>query len=514
MTQTTLTGTQVRQAREAAGLSRREFAERAGFSTQTRIFNIESKDSWKPGDRERVQSVLDDLATNPPKETHGRKKGRTRKESADERLDRLESALRANGKLYRDMVEPDEDKGPTLVNPEVDFDPDLEGLFTPSEEQADDDGCAPDECATEEDVEEPEEDRLEHSDPAQDWDDLDDTKEEVNALPTDVKLLTNSEVAVWNRCRRKWWLAFYRRLIFGQRDYFGAREIGNRVHRALEGWYVPEGQERVDPRDALERAIVDDWTQISRQVHEHGVQGDEEQVLGELATKFNDAVSLERAMIEGYVEWLQETGEDANLKIEQPEAIIHTPIEGEVAGEHVEFVALAKLDVRGTRVTDGTRLFVDHKTVGNFTEPRKVLHMDPQMLHYHLIEWLTMEGGQRCDAALYNMLRKVKRTQSAKPPFFERVEVHHNAYEIENYKKRLIGAARDIQRATRELDEGADPMSVAYPNPTKACSWDCDFFMICPMVDDGSRVEDAITTLYHQGDPLARYAKDQEVGGI
>jgi hypothetical protein len=83
--------------------------------------------------------------------------------------------------------------------------------------------------------------------------------------------------------------------------------------------------------------------------------------------------------------------------------------------------------------------------------------------------------------------------------------VHHNAYEIDAYRRRLLGAARDIMRAERELDAGADHMSVAYPNPTENCAWDCEFFVVCPMHDDGSRVDDAIAALYVSSDPMARY---------
>jgi hypothetical protein len=211
-------------------------------------------------------------------------------------------------------------------------------------------------------------------------------------------------------------------------------------------------------------------------------------------------------MVEGYVQWMQEQGDDANLRVIAPETELSALVEGEVAGEHVAFRARGKLDVRLRRVTDGVHLFEDHKTVGNFADRVKVLRQDPQMLHYHLLEFLNAaEGDTRCDGALYNMLRRVKRTAKAKPPFYERVEVHHNTIEIESYRRRLLGAARDIMRAQRELDAGADPLTVAYPNPTGDCSWDCDFYAVCHMFDDGSRVEDALTALYVIQDPMARY---------
>jgi hypothetical protein len=65
---------------------------------------------------------------------------------------------------------------------------------------------------------------------------------------------------------------------------------------------------------------------------------------------------------------------------------------------------------------------------------------------------------------------------------------------------------------TMALDAGADHHDVVPPNPTKDCTWDCDFVSICTMFDDGSRVEDAVTSLYHQIDPHARYDRELTKG--
>jgi hypothetical protein len=556
MTETQLTGAQVRAWREDKKLSRREFAELCGFPTQTRLFNIEQKDSWKDGDLEAVQGAMSRVESNPPAKT---KKSRNKAE-ANARVEQLMNKLHDNGKLVGDQPAPDEVhdiETTTGVDPE---DPPPATWVSEPNQVADpgilDPTVGPDglaritaplptvcpDCGNPrlsrqhvkackaphvQDVDRVTE--LINEGVEEGYVDREIADEIIQQVTTDPglrvgdlagddeKLLTNSEVAVWNRCRRKWWLAFYRRLAYGKIDYSGPREIGNRVHRALAAWYVPEGVEPKDPREALNEAIIEDWTKIEEQVRTHGVQGDVEQVLADRATAYHEACNLERAVVEGYVQWLTETGADANMRVTEPESVLTARIEHEIPqlGEKIAFIGLGKLDARIRRLSDGVRLFMDHKTTGSLTEPLKTLHMDPQMLHYHLLEWLnSSEGDERCDAALYNMLKKVKRTGTAKLPFFDRVEVHHNPHSIDAYKRRLVGAARDIERATHELDAGVDPMIVVYPNPTRSCSWDCDFFSICPMFDDGSRVEDAITALYHEQDPLARYAKDQEVGGI
>lgn len=317
--------------------------------------------------------------------------------------------------------------------------------------------------------------------------------------------VSNSLVQTAKRCKRKWWLAWYRGLAPKHENLLDVRSTGTRVHRALQAWYVPEGETPTDPRDALERVLVEDWTAIKMAAEE---RGHDEFVIDNLAEKFNKAASLERAMVEGYVEWLQESGADSQLKIIGAEQSIrvhlydHVRADGEITPVH----AIGLLDVQAYRTSDGAKLFVDHKTVGSIKDPVAMLPMNEQMLHYHLLQWLsTSDSEERCDGALYNMLRRVKRTAAAKPPFYDRYEVRHNTEELETYRRRLIAETRDILHMVERLEAGADPMDVAYPTPSKNCTWDCDFFSVCAMFDDGSRVEDAIDSLYTTVDPNARY---------
>jgi hypothetical protein len=50
-------------------------------------------------------------------------------------------------------------------------------------------------------------------------------------------------------------------------------------------------------------------------------------------------------------------------------------------------------------------------------------------------------------------------------------------------------------------------MIVAYPHPTRDCSWKCQFQSICPMFDDGSAVERAIEDQFVVGSPYAYYGE-------
>jgi len=333
---------------------------------------------------------------------------------------------------------------------------------------------------------------------------LDDRRLVVELDPS-LRYVSNSEVQAFKRCRRKWWLGWYRRLRpreFGGVDLVSARASGNRVHRALAAYYVPDGEKREDPRDALERALLEDWTTFVESTHAATAYDDSLDV-----TDFKKAAELERAMVEGYVEWLAETGADSDYRVVAPEAFVQAKLDDVVTpllDDNVRVVG--QLDVRLIRERDGAQLFMDHKTVGDFTRPTRTLQLDEQMLTYHLLERLTPdEQPGQSRGALYNMLRRVKRTVRATPPFYKRVEVTHNALELEAFAQRLGAIVNDILYAQSRLDMGYSHQTVAYPTPTQDCAWQCPFFQVCNMFDDGSRVEDALRELYTVGEQFDYY---------
>jgi len=53
--------------------------------------------------------------------------------------------------------------------------------------------------------------------------------------------IANSELQTFKRCKRKWWLSYYRRLHL-RREGVGALSIGNMVHAPLEAYYATPDQ--------------------------------------------------------------------------------------------------------------------------------------------------------------------------------------------------------------------------------------------------------------------------------
>lgn len=315
------------------------------------------------------------------------------------------------------------------------------------------------------------------------------------------RAFSNSEVQTFAECRRKWWLQWYRGINTATEALTGAAAIGHRIHRALEALYVPDGQEAQDPREVLERLIAGDWTSLL----EAGL------FTVDLEAKFNSEANLERAMIAGYVEWLSETGEDATISVIASETYLEAPLlQGEdlAPGTGItEAVIIGKIDIRAKMLSDNSRRIIDTKTTASFDELEYRLRLgDPQMLHYLLLEFLTSPAGEdRCNGALFNALRKVKRTAAAKPPFYKRITANYSDLQLLNYKTRLEGQVTDILAVETDLARGVDPLSVAWPRPSRDCSWKCQFSQVCPMFDDGSAAENFLAAMYVVKDPLSYY---------
>lgn len=327
----------------------------------------------------------------------------------------------------------------------------------------------------------------------------------------ETRRFSHSEMKTFLRCRRKWYLSEFRRLAPKGYDPTGPLRSGSRVHTGLEAFYTPG----TDPMEALTAAQVADWQAYVNALQFHDLTPDQG-----TTGQFAKDCELERAMLEGYAQWTTEEGADAGLTFISTEEIVTVhgdQFAPELVLDFGPFDVVGKMDARVRREMDGAKLFVDHKTAQSITMALPLLQSDPQMLHYHWLESMSSDDGW-CDGALYNVLKKVKRSKAAKPPFYARYEVRHNAEEIESYAVRMKHIIADIFRMENQLARAplALEAQTAYPNPTRDCAWDCQFFTVCHMFDDDSRAEAAIAEGFIERDPLERYAVSDgtEQGGM
>lgn len=319
---------------------------------------------------------------------------------------------------------------------------------------------------------------------------------------TTERLVTQSETQTFKRCRRKWWLTYHRRLAPQRADLHGPRALGSRVHDVLQAYYQPDDFSVEDAASALEA-----WDYETAAILQ--LAGDDV----DAAAGVRKDADLGRAMLEGYFEWLETEAPDSDLEYVAAERGVKVPLLGYqslVPGRAVWL--LGKLDASVLVRSTGVRRFLDHKTVGSLDELPDKADIDEQFLHYSLLDYLDhLQQGEEgwTDGGIWNMLRKVKRTARATPPFYGRHDVHHSLGKLQSYFTRVTGVVAEIERLEQRLGSGEDHRYAAYPTPTRDCRWDCDFRAVCPMFDDPREdAEGFLAAAYVQVDPLARYGTE------
>lgn len=318
--------------------------------------------------------------------------------------------------------------------------------------------------------------------------------------------VSNSEFQTWTSCHRKWYLSFYRGMgpKKAEGQVTGALSFGSRIHECLERMYTT-GE---DPLEVYEELHGRSVVELLQQESHHGFIDDK------IRKKLQDERELGHAMLEGFVAWTQETGLDEGLQVAGAEIVV------EVASGIPGVKLRGKLDQRVYREVDGARLFRDWKTAAGLTDGPKMLPLDEQMKFYMLLERLdamAKTGGEPPEptmGGLYTMLKKVKRTGRATPPFYAQVEVHHNRLELESMWLRTHKRLNEILEARRELDAGGDQRYWVYPRPSRDCTWSCPFLPLCPMMDDSPKEtwEAMLENLYEPQDPYERYVAEDAKG--
>jgi hypothetical protein len=299
--------------------------------------------------------------------------------------------------------------------------------------------------------------------------------------------LSNSEIQTFKDCRRRWWLTYYRRLQPKYKDSTGALALGTRIHAALDDYYA-------------------NGTPLL-QAHSNLVNTEKELLL----ENFRDVSDLEKEgelghiMLEGYLQWNEEEGIDADLEmISTEETIVMPMFNGEVELQ-------GKLDMRVRRRADGVRMFRDFKTVGgSLSDFANLAPMNEQILTYMVLEQSKDVDGERSDGGIFTMLKKVRRSAAAKPPFYDQIEVRHNIFTLRSFWDRLHGTVTDLMRVRTALDAGEQPSFHAYPSPSRDCKWKCKFYSVCTLVDDGSAAEQAISEMFVEADPYAYYGEEKK----
>jgi hypothetical protein len=283
----------------------------------------------------------------------------------------------------------------------------------------------------------------------------------------------------WQSCQRGWWLTYYRQLR-PQFDHPYLLTVGNMVHDGLQKYY--EGQ--------LESEAINEYFSQLATKQLEGLSNPDE------IERVMDAARLSGIMIEGYFQTVEQEGWDVGLEFAGAEQTVEADVG--------PWKLRGKIDARFRRETDGALLQMEHKTVGDFRRV-EYAQQDPQFLTYDLLALLTKPDGVPTDGILLNMLRRVKRTARAKPPFYSRHEVRHNLQELRSHYQHVVGIGHQIATARDRLDAGESFHEVCPPSVSSSHQWSCDCAKLGALPDDGSDLEFMLQDAFQPYDPWARY---------
>lgn len=280
-----------------------------------------------------------------------------------------------------------------------------------------------------------------------------------------------SEIKSWQQCRRQWRWG-YQMGLDRVSEAPDTSDVGSLCHEALESYYLGS----TDP-GALIRARRSERT---------------EQGGGALDKKWSDTFTLAEIMVDGYVEWVESEGIDADYRVLAAEQRIEVPF-GTVRGDHV--VLTGQLDLQVEHTPSGLRYLRDFKSVQSLDQAGRQLQMDSQLLTYAVM--LRMQDI-RIAGAEHMMLRRVKRSATATPPFYGVAQVAFSETQLRNHWTHLNALLHDIVGAYQSLEASADPHAVCPPNPGRDCTWRCSAPGIdgCLMEDDGANVSGFVQAMF------------------
>lgn len=240
-------------------------------------------------------------------------------------------------------------------------------------------------------------------------------------------------------------------------DSTSAPSFGTAVHRALEAYYT----EGMDPAEYAHDTIYTPYID-SIKVEEPYT-----------ATVLGSQRDLACIMLRGYKEWAENTGLDANYSSIEPEKVLDLELWPGVR-------LTGKLDLL-LRRTDGALGIRDFKTADSFDT--SLLHLNEQMLTYGVL--LQAQEPQEFVLGSHVLLKKVKQTSRAKPPFYIESPVYHNARELELHKRRLEVVIQEMEYHQYMLKHVDEIEAGIYPYPTRDCSWDCKYQEPCSLMNTG-----------------------------
>ena len=294
-------------------------------------------------------------------------------------------------------------------------------------------------------------------------------------------------MSTYKDCKRKWMMQYYWKLRRRYEPKAVARDTGIVVHGALELFYIAGGlnsaidnktgkcQGEIVMEEYLKSARDEDMLKVSQRAQENG-----QDVEAERKT-VKEIFDVAEILCRGYVEWLRDTGADIGLILDQREQEYRVP--GPVEGTEI----MGIIDLGGTDERSGDIVVMDTKVTASIDDMVKTLHLQEQGPMYAVLAKINDPNPNRGFRVIWNMIKRNKQTARAKPPFYQRYELAINSDQLRQFYAQLQGQIEDILRTEARLNAGEPHIQVAYPTPTKDCTWKCQYFTICGAMNDMKR---------------------------
>lgn len=307
-------------------------------------------------------------------------------------------------------------------------------------------------------------------------------------IPQNPIVVTNSDLQLFKRDRMEWFLSTALGLRFARPSYTGALKLGTRIHAALEQHYA-YGRDLLDVyRDEADLEYDTIKTEDTPWFDED---------------EWRKEIRLGHVMLEGFLEWVQETGFGSDFTITAVEQKLSYPMQ--IDGTPIEL--RGKLDCRINHLASGMDSILDWKTTISIDKLTESVQSSEQILFYMLLDTLLHKDvpDHYLQGGLFVMLRKTLRTANASPPFYAAIEVHHSKTRLRNFYTTLYGSLIDYVRAVQALQSGADWRLFAYPSPGNSFMYS-PYRRLIDVILYGEDAERMISDLYIQCDPHERYS--------
>lgn len=276
-----------------------------------------------------------------------------------------------------------------------------------------------------------------------------------------------TDLTTFKECRRKWAISELARIRPVKLNM--NLTLGSAVHRSLETWYRTDDEEQ--SIDAL-NAYFDEATAPMR--------NDMPWLYVEQEAEVLENIELGTVMMQGYFE--RYANEEFRVAKANGELLLEVDFIKPVLtpdGKKTKFSYAGTMD--GLVRDEYGYWILEHKTTAyTSAEYLRLADQNVMYLAHAQVKWPKIVPLLR--GVHYNFLRKQAPSPRVKSPLFFRERIYRNQHEIDSAVNQIYYVCMDMQRVAK------DPDRLAYPTPTKDCTWKCSYKTICQAMNDGTDV--------------------------